>query len=86
MNEAERDGAMARGQVGEAIARVARAVRPEEGWRAYEWRFRIGHAGTSLRPFATNPLWRGEPAAGRTLRLRAEQGLLDTRRLAEATS
>jgi tetratricopeptide (TPR) repeat protein len=57
---------------------LLRQGRLEEGWREYEWRFRIGQAGNSLSNFVTNPPWRGEPAAGRTLMLFPEQGLGDT--------
>jgi tetratricopeptide (TPR) repeat protein len=57
---------------------LLRQGRLEEGWRDYEWRFRIGQAGNSLSQFVTNPPWRGEPAAGRTLMLFPEQGLGDT--------
>lgn len=45
------------------------------GWPEYEWRLRVrGHA----MPPTAAPRWRGEPLAGRTLLLRAEQGLGDT--------
>ena len=40
----------------------------ERGWPEYEWRLR--------RP--PGPLWKGEPLAGKTILLRAEQGLGDT--------
>jgi len=47
----------------------------EEGWREYEWRW-------ELREFPRRrfeqPLWRGEPPAGRTILVTAEQGLGDT--------
>jgi tetratricopeptide (TPR) repeat protein len=59
-------------------AGLLRQGRLEDGWREYEWRFRIGQAGNSLSSFVTNPPWRGEPAAGRTLMLFPEQGLGDT--------
>ncbi len=48
------------------------------GWREYEWRLRVpGHA---VRPTAARR-WDGSPLAGRTLLLRAEQGLGDTLQL-----
>jgi tetratricopeptide (TPR) repeat protein len=47
----------------------------ESGWSEYEWRWR----GKDLRrPEFTQPLWKGEPLAGRTILLQAEQGLGDT--------
>ncbi len=57
---------------------LLRQGRLEEGWREYDWRFRIGQAGGSLSTFESNPPWRGEPAAGATLLLSPEQGLGDT--------
>jgi tetratricopeptide (TPR) repeat protein len=57
---------------------LLRQGRLEEGWREYDWRFRIGQAGGSLSTFQSNPPWRGEPAAGATLLLSPEQGLGDT--------
>jgi tetratricopeptide (TPR) repeat protein len=47
----------------------------ERGWLEYEWRLRV--PGHGIAPTAA-PRWRGEPLAGRTLLLRAEQGLGDT--------
>jgi tetratricopeptide (TPR) repeat protein len=47
------------------------------GWAEYEWRWHL----PELRPFRRNfpqPQWQGEPAAGRTLLLHAEQGYGDT--------
>ncbi len=46
-----------------------------EGWTEYAWRLKCKHIPS--RPF-TQPLWHGEPLAGRTLLLHAEQGLGDT--------
>ena len=57
---------------------LLRQGRLEEGWAEYDWRFRINQAGGSLNAFRINPPWRGEPAAGKTLLLTAEQGLGDT--------
>ncbi|MHB8284179.1 MAG: tetratricopeptide repeat protein [Caulobacteraceae bacterium] len=49
----------------------------DEGWREYEWRWKA--KGLKARPHVTAaPLWTGEPLAGRTLLLHAEQGLGDT--------
>lgn len=42
-----------------------------EGWREYEWRF---SAGAVDAPTCAQPRWQGEPLAGRTLLVRAEQG------------
>ena len=49
----------------------------EAGWAAYEWRWRIDQLGPSRWNFA-QPLWLGEPAAGTTLLIHAEQGFGDT--------
>ena len=46
-----------------------------EGWREHEWRWR--RKEQPPRNFA-QPLWRGEPLAGRTILLHAEQGIGDT--------
>ncbi len=47
----------------------------EPGWQEYEWRFQ---AGAARIPTCTQPRWNGEALAGRTLLIRAEQGLGDT--------
>ena len=47
----------------------------DEGWREYEWRFRAGAAHV---PACDQPRWNGEDLAGRTLLIRAEQGMGDT--------
>ena len=47
------------------------------GWAEYEWRWQtpqMRHAA----PIFTQPQWRGEPLAGRTLLIHAEQGYGDT--------
>ncbi len=50
-----------------------------EGWRSLEWRHRIAGLGvTPAAALAAVPVWAGEPLAGRTLLLQAEQGLGDT--------
>jgi len=46
-----------------------------EGWQEYEWRFR---AGAARVPPCSQPRWNGEGLAGRTLLIRAEQGMGDT--------
>jgi Flp pilus assembly protein TadD len=45
-----------------------------EGWPEYEWRWKV--PGSRERP--PGPLWNGEPLAGRTVLLHAEQGLGDS--------
>ena len=47
------------------------------GWREYEWRWEAMQMLGASRAF-TQPQWRGEPAAGRTLLVHAEQGFGDT--------
>ncbi len=51
----------------------------EEGWRQYEWRWHL--AWSKPRDFS-QPLWQGEPLAGRTILLHPEQGLGDTLQMA----
>jgi hypothetical protein len=54
-----------------------------EGWRELEWRQRIRGLGIpSGGETSATPCWAGEPLAGRTLLLQAEQGLGDTLQLA----
>lgn len=47
------------------------------GWNRYEARWSFAELGLKRRRFR-QPLWRGEPLAGKTLLLHAEQGLGDT--------
>ena len=47
------------------------------GWAEYEWRWKTLDLTNGPRPFA-QPQWHGEPAAGRTLLIHAEQGFGDT--------
>lgn len=47
----------------------------ERGWDEYEWRWKTREA--QWRPFE-RPHWEGEPLAGRTILLHAEQGFGDT--------
>ncbi|MDE1150729.1 MAG: tetratricopeptide repeat-containing glycosyltransferase family protein [Azospirillaceae bacterium] len=49
----------------------------EEGWREFEWRWQDNQLAAARRPF-TQPQWLGEPAAGRTLLIHAEQGFGDS--------
>ena len=42
-----------------------------QGWKEYEWRWRVPEPG---RPSFSQPRWRGEPAAGRTILVWSEQG------------
>jgi tetratricopeptide (TPR) repeat protein len=46
----------------------------EEGWRKYEWRWRASTVGANP---IRGPRWSGEPLAGRTVLLQAEQGIGD---------
>jgi tetratricopeptide (TPR) repeat protein len=47
----------------------------DSGWQEYEWRWKL----RELRgQFSPQPQWQGEPLAGRTILLHAEQGLGDT--------
>jgi len=48
-----------------------------EGWREYEWRWRVDEPTDLPRNFV-QPQWRGEAASGRTLLIHAEQGFGDT--------
>ena len=48
-----------------------------EGWKEYAWRFRMS-AYAGFKPPANAPLWAGEPLAGKTILMFAEQGLGDT--------
>jgi len=45
------------------------------GWREHEWRWRRKEQPPKSYPL---PLWRGEPLAGKTILLHAEQGIGDT--------
>lgn len=47
------------------------------GWPEYEWRWRKRNFTSPLRNF-TQPCWRGEPIAGKTILVHAEQGFGDT--------
>jgi Tfp pilus assembly protein PilF len=48
-----------------------------EGWREYEWRWHKRSFTSPQREFP-QPRWRGEPIAGRTILIHAEQGFGDT--------
>ncbi len=47
-----------------------------EGWRGYEWRWRMKQYGKGKRDFR-RPLWDGSPLEGRTIFLHDEQGFGD---------
>jgi tetratricopeptide (TPR) repeat protein len=47
------------------------------GWAEYEWRWKTSQLSEAVRGFP-QPQWRGEPAAGKTLLIHAEQGFGDT--------
>jgi len=47
-----------------------------EGWREYEWRWDAGGGFAARRDFSQPP-WRGDGGAGRTLLIHAEQGFGD---------
>lgn len=47
----------------------------EEGWKAYEWRWKIGELKAPVYPA---PPWRGEDPRGKTILLYPEQGFGDT--------
>lgn len=49
----------------------------ENGWPAYEWRWKSAAMRHLARTFAV-PQWRGEDIAGKTILIHAEQGLGDT--------
>jgi tetratricopeptide (TPR) repeat protein len=46
----------------------------DEGWREYEWRFAVARYERGF----DRPLWSGEPLAGQTILIHAEQGFGDT--------
>ena len=47
----------------------------QEGWREYEWRFRIKGRAPIVHD---KPVWDGSPLAGKTILIQAEQGFGDT--------
>lgn len=47
------------------------------GWQEYEWRWQKRNFTSPLRHFP-QPRWQGEPAAGKTILVHAEQGFGDT--------
>ena len=49
----------------------------EEGWREYEWRWKMPKFSVFFREVAA-PIWDGQALAGKTLYIHAEQGLGDT--------
>ena len=66
-----------------ALARTSRATdllrreKFEEGWREYEWRWRLPQFRQDL-PDPRKPIWTGDSLTGRTILLRCEQGMGDT--------
>ncbi len=46
----------------------------DEGWQEYEWRFAVARYDRNF----DRPLWSGEPLAGQSILIHAEQGLGDT--------
>jgi len=48
-----------------------------EGWEEYEWRWKLDGFPSTRRNFP-QPLWNGEPIAGRRILLHAEQGFGDS--------
>jgi tetratricopeptide (TPR) repeat protein len=68
----------------EALLRLLRGEYPA-GWDGYEWRFKHKEIGLRMRDFSV-PQWRGEPLAGRTILLHAEQGFGDTIQFARYAS
>ena len=48
----------------------------DEGWREYEWRWQKRNFTSPRRNFP-QPRWQGEPAAGKTILIHAEQGFGD---------
>jgi hypothetical protein len=48
-----------------------------EGWREYEWRWKKRNFTSPRRDFQ-QPCWHGEPGAGKTILIHAEQGFGDT--------
>lgn len=48
-----------------------------EGWQRYEGRWQVRDWPTAPRDNLLQPLWQGEPLAGRTILVHAEQGLGD---------
>jgi hypothetical protein len=55
---------------------LLRAGRLREGFREYEWRWQVAQFAPQRREFS-QPLWRGEPPAGRRILLWGEQGAGD---------
>ena len=50
----------------------------DAGWKAYEWRWKTAAFARHRRPFQKLPWLGGEPVAGKTILLHAEQGFGDT--------
>jgi tetratricopeptide (TPR) repeat protein len=70
------DAGQVQARFGESLALLALGAY-REGWAAYESRW-LDPRFCADEPVFTEPRWQGEPLAGRTLLLHAEQGLGDT--------
>jgi len=70
----ERDPEFIDGQVGFSTLLLLKGDF-ETGWPKYEWRWKTGQFKAGEFP---QPRWNGEPLAGKTILLQAEQGLGDT--------
>lgn len=66
----------AEGHLNYAMALLA-AGDYENGWREYEWRWEGAYEARRHRRQFPMPQWKGEPLAGRSIILHAEQGLGD---------
>jgi tetratricopeptide (TPR) repeat protein len=49
----------------------------EEGWREYEWRWKVDNFPSPIRNF-TQPQWKGESLKGKTILIHCEQGFGDS--------
>lgn len=67
---------LADGHFNRAIALLAKGDLAA-GWREYEWRWQMPEMA-AVCPRYDQPRWHGEPAAGRTILIHAEQGFGDT--------
>ena len=77
-----REALAVRPDAAEARANLALSLlmmgRLEEGWREYEWRWAVEATGGGAVPVLPQPRWIGQPLAGETVLLYAEQGYGDT--------
>lgn len=70
------DPQRAEAHFGKAFVLLARGDYAE-GWKEYDWRWKIDAYNTPVRRFAA-PVWQGEARAGQTILLHGETGLGDT--------